>query len=331
METQLPYALTAYGLPHRMGYLTTRNGALHAHPLTPHAFIELAAGYGLAGVELPLPKQGISLEPLRDALHHRKLRIVVDTLGVLEQSAEELIVDVRAAAFVGAKVLRVTLSRILCGDRRDFPGGWPAHLEALTARLGEVLPLAADLGVCIAVENHQDATTEDLLEMAVRLNHHPAFGVTLDTGNPLAVGQEPVEAARQLAPLIRHVHLKDYTLHFAPEGYRLVRCANGDGVIDFPAILRIVRANGHDVLPGIEIAAQATRTIPILDQGWWACHAPRTVDSLLPVLKLLWKKGIPAHVPYSSAWERGEDSDSVSREEWEVIAKSISWFRSLQN
>ncbi len=51
------------------------------------------------------------------------------------------------------------------------------------------------------------------------------------------MGEDPVEAARASAPLIRHVHLKDYTIHFAPEGYRLVRCAAGDGVIDFPAIL----------------------------------------------------------------------------------------------
>lgn len=331
MEAHLPYALTAYGLPHRMGYLPTRDGTLHPSPLSATAFLDLAVGYGLRGVEFPLPKPEVmSLEALRDALNAQGLRIVVDSMGVLDQSEEALRSDLRGAAAVGAKVLRVILSRILCGDRRTLPGGWPAHLDALTERLREVLPLAADLGLCIAVENHQDAATEDLLLLAERLDHHPAFGITFDTGNPLAVGQDPVEAARQLAPLIRHLHLKDYTIHFAPEGYRLVRCANGDGVIDFKAILAIVRANGHKVLPGIEIAAQATRTIPILDPGWWEHHAPRTTTSLLPVLQLLWKRGVPQHVPYGSAWERGESSECVAREEWDVMAKSVAWFRALQ-
>src|SRR5205085_1495227 len=85
-----------------------------------------------------------------------------------------------------------------------------------------------------------------------------AYGVCLDTGNPLSVGQEPVEAARRLGPLIRHVHLKDYTVHFAPEGYRLVRCAAGEGCVDFPAILEIVRASGHDVLPRMPSAPVTT-------------------------------------------------------------------------
>src|SRR5207253_10391365 len=107
-----------------------------------------------------------------------------------------------------------------------------------------------------------------LIRLAEMSGNSPAFGVTLDTGNPLSVGEEPVEAARRLAPLIRHVHLKDYTIHFAPEGYRLVRCAAGAGVIDFLEILRIVRESAHDVIPGIEIAAQHTRTIPLLEEGW---------------------------------------------------------------
>src|SRR5207237_1970735 len=102
----------------------------------------------------------------------------------------------------------------------------------LAERLREVLPVAEELGLALAVENHQDATTEDLIRLYEMSGSSPAFGITLDTGNPLSVGEEPVEAAERLAPLVRHIHLKDYTIHFAPEGYRLVRCAAGDGCID---------------------------------------------------------------------------------------------------
>ena len=201
--------------------------------------------------------------------------------------------------------------------------------KSLRKRLLEVLPYAEELGVCIALENHQDATTDDLLRLADWVHHSPSFGITLDTGNPLAVGEEPVEAARQLAPLIRHLHLKDYTIHFAPEGYRLVRCIAGQGVIDFPAILEIVSQNGHDVLPGIEVAAQATRTIPLLEGTWWDCYPPRQAKPLTEALRILWAKGRPMDEPYSSAWERGENSATVSAEEWEVVRGSAAYFHSL--
>jgi sugar phosphate isomerase/epimerase len=168
-----------------------------------------------------------------------------------------------------------------------------------------------------------------LIELAERTGLSPAFGVTLDTGNPLAVGQDPVDAAVKLSSIIRHVHLKDYTIHFAPEGYRLVRCAAGDGVVDFPAILEGVRSNGHNVIPGIENAAQATRTIPILDPGWWAEYPPRSALDLIPALRTLWSKGRPAGEPYSSAWEREADSAAVSEQELDQVTRSARYIRTL--
>jgi sugar phosphate isomerase/epimerase len=327
---RLPYALTAYGLPHMMGYLPTRSGEAYPNPVSIEELMRRAADLGLAGVECPLPKPGaLSPAALRDLLATYGLRYVANYMAVLDADASEWRTVLEAAAQTGATVVRSVLSRILCGDRRKLEGGWNAHMDALAARLNAVLPVAADLGLCIAVENHQDATTEDLLRLHDMVGNSPAYGVTLDAGNPLSVGQDPVEAAGKLAYIIRHVHLKDYTIHFAPEGYRLVRCAAGDGVVDFPAILRIVRANGHNVLPGIEIAAQQTRTIPFLEEGWWACHEPRDVTQLLPALRILWAQGRPVDEPYGSAWERGEGSAAVASEEWDIVTRSVEYFRSL--
>ena len=263
-------------------------------------------------------------------LRGRGLKLVADYGALLSNDAQHLKDYLALAAKTGANVIRVTLSHILCGDRRTLAGGWSAHFEALVDRLKEVLPVAEDLGVCVAAENHQDATTEDLLALAERTGNCPAFGITLDAGNPLAVGQDPVEAAQRLAPIVRHIHLKDYTIHFAPEGYRLVRCAAGDGCVDFPAILAAIRANGHDVLPGIEIAAQATRTIPILDPGWWAEYPPRDARELIPALQVLWQHGRPPDEPYSSAWERGEDLETVAAEELDIVRRSAAYLRAIK-
>jgi 3-oxoisoapionate decarboxylase len=278
---------------------------------------------------MPLPHPDvIPTEVFRGALESRELRFVADYMVLVSTDAAAFCDYLRRSAEVGAKVVRALLSKSLCGDRRAIDEGWDKRLRAIARRLREVLPLAEDLGLAVAMENHQDATTEDLIRLAEMVDS-PAYGVTLDTGNPLSVGQEPVEAARRLAPLIRHLHLKDYTVHFAPEGYRLVRCAAGEGCIDFQAILEVVRANGHDVLPGIEIAAQPTRTIPFLDPGWWACYPPREAADLAKALAVVWKHGRPPEEAYSSAWERGENSATVSEEEWAVLRRSVEYFRCL--
>jgi sugar phosphate isomerase/epimerase len=324
-----PFALTGYGLPHVTGFIPTRSGQPHPAPLDAVGLMDAASRFGLAGVEFALPSLSLEVaDRLRAALAERGRRAVIDFMVLLEVDADHFRNYLRAAARVGTNVVRAMISRVLCGDRRSLAEEWDSRLAFVAQRLREVLPLAHDLGLSVALENHQDATTADLLRLAEMVDH-PAFGVTLDTGNPLSVGEDPLESATLLAPIIRHVHLKDYTIHFAPEGYRLVRCVAGSGVVDFPAILRAVQNNGHDLLPGIEIAAQPTRTIPILDPGWWTTF-PRSHATNLPgALRVLWKHGRPAHEPYSSAWERGESSEVVSKEEWDVVRASVEYFKHL--
>lgn len=325
-----PFLLTAYAMPHVMGYLAAQDGTAHPAPLSPTKLLDATVEFGLAGVEFPLQKTDLGrIDALREDLESRNLHVVTDYMVIVDGDCESFRDFLRASARLGARVARAIMSRILCGDRRALSEGWEARLQAVAARLREVLPLAEELGLSIALENHQDATTEDFLRLHEMSGSSPAFGVTLDTGNPLSVGQEPVEAARRLAGLIRHVHLKDYTIHFAPEGFRLVRCAAGEGVIDFPGILKIVRAAGRDVIPGIEVAAQPTRTIPIFDPGWWTCHPNLPASELAAALRVLWMRGRAAHEPYSSAWERGADSATVAAEEWDLVRRSVRYFKHL--
>ncbi len=330
MTPRLPLVLTAFGLPHVMGYLATRSGEKADPPLQAFGLMDAAVELGLAGIEAPLPATGEGvIDAWRAALRERDLCYVADLTGSLDAEPEAICALLETASRLGARVVRATLSTLLCGDRRTLPGGWEAHLERRARRLREVLPRAEQLGLCLALENHQDATSHDLVRLAEMVGNSAAYGVTLDTGNALAVAEDPVEFARRVAPLVRHVHLKDYTLHLAPEGFRLVRCAAGDGVIDFPSILAVLREQGREPSAGVEIAAQATRTIELSRPDWWACYPREQALHLPPVLGLIWSKGRPQHEPFSSAWERGEDSAAVSADEWSRVRASVAYFRTL--
>ena len=50
----LPFVLTAYSLPHHMGYLKTREGEANAAPLSVVDLMDAAAEWNLAGVLIPL-------------------------------------------------------------------------------------------------------------------------------------------------------------------------------------------------------------------------------------------------------------------------------------
>jgi len=60
----------------------------------------------------------------------------------------------------------------------------------------------------LAMENHFDFTCDEMLEMFEELSS-PYFGMTLDTGNALRYGDDPVEAVKKLSKYIHAIHLKD--------------------------------------------------------------------------------------------------------------------------
>jgi len=350
MSARLPLLLTGYGLPYTCGYIRLRDGSANPRPWTPVDLVEAADRVGLSGIEVPLSTrvpsfEGLTVtmpsyvESLREALGQRGMTAAVDFGVLATQSLDDLRQCLRDAHRVGAKVVRAILSDVLCGDRRTVPEGWPERLEASATRLRDALPLAADLGLCIAVENHQDATTEDLWWLHGRATAsrtslgnsaaRAALGVTLDTGNPLAVGQDPVEACRSLAPILRHVHLKDYRLHSAPEGYRLVRCAAGEGVVNFRAILRTLKECGTQPQLAIEQAAQSARTIPLLDPGWWTTFPARPATALLPLLEMLGSRSRPVGEDYRTPWEAGADGAAVIVDEWRTLVRGVEFFTTL--
>jgi 3-oxoisoapionate decarboxylase len=321
--------LTGYGLPHTMGYLKTQAGDLHPTPYSPADLMDFAGSLGFEGVEIPLPKliTKDAIEMLKATLKTKGQRLVPDYYGtVAEGSVEEFTQFLEACVMLESPIVRVTLSRVLCGDRRGFPGGWAAHWETVIERLKIFLPLAAARGLTLAVENHQDVTSDDLLELYEKTGKSAAFGVCLDMGNALAVGEDPLLFTQKIAPLVRHAHCKDYTIHLAPQGYRLVRVAAGEGVVPFAAL---IAALPLQTSLGCEIAAQMTRTIPLLEHGWWEEHTPTQSRHLFEALQTLWQFGRPLEEAYGSAWERGEDSTGVSAEEIAVVTRSATFFRGI--
>jgi sugar phosphate isomerase/epimerase len=151
----------------------------------------------------------------------------------------------------------------------------------------------------------------------------PRIGVTFDVVNPLAVGEEPFRFAEKLGSRIIDVHLKDYTIHPTPSGYKLVRAALGEGVMDWQRMVSLVRKQAPDAVFHIELAAIYARHIRLLEDDWWTGYPPRSAHELVPTLRFAAQHAQPPGAPWQTPWEAGDSFDACERYEREQLDRSI--------
>ena len=173
---------------------------------------------------------------------------------------------------------------MLCGDRDAFGAArWAQLIAEIRAGLGRLAPAAADHGITVAMENHQDFGSAELVAFCEEAGDN--VGITFDTGNAFPVAESPLSFARTAAPRIRHVHLKDYRVQFTDEGYRLVRCAIGDGAVPFREIFDILLADGRSLTASLEPGALEARHVRLFTPDWWRGYAPKDARALAETLQ----------------------------------------------
>jgi sugar phosphate isomerase/epimerase len=297
-------------------------------PATFDGLIDLATRYGLGVAEAPLSPE----TPLAEAVRLRERAAAAGIWLVLaggRAATSPLEALIPLAAALGARTLRLTISGLLEGDRRAVGrAGWEEMRGAAARRLREVRPLAEAHEVALAVENHQDADSDDLLWLCEAVGGDQ-IGVNLDTGNPLAVGEDVVQFAERIAPVLKNVHLKDYRMHRTPSGYRLVRCPVGDGVVDFPALLQLFATRAPGATCSIELGATQARHIRLLEDDFWEHYSPRPLSRLLPVLRLLQARGIPEAEEWRTPYEREAPDSECCDYELAEFERSVANLREM--
>lgn len=284
--------------------------------------IDRAAAAGLTAVEIPTERYAGTedLGRLRAYAEEHGIGIIADG-GVVDEAALRRWLP--QAKAVGAPVLRVIISGVLGGNRRQLGGGWSAHLAAATDALRAVRPLAEDLNIPIAVENHQDIASDELLRLceAVGGDH---IGVTLDTGSTLGLGEDPLGYTRRVRHLVKNVHIKDYHLALSATGYRLVTCAIGAGVVDFDSFFALF-ADQPDLPMNIELGARQARHVELLEGDWWTDYPPRRPQDLLPALRLAFSRGRPVGAEWRLPHELGASEEHCRRYELDELAASVAF------
>jgi len=146
--------------------------------------------------------------------------------------------QVATAKELGMKVVRHAFQpNILLQERLPL-----SELESALRTAAEVY---AGTGLRYALENHQDYTAEELVA-AFEKTGSPDIGIFLDTGNSIALLEDPLHTARLLAPYTFGLHLKEYAVLPAEGGFQMLGVPLGAGVIDNAAILKIIASDAPE-------------------------------------------------------------------------------------
>jgi len=235
------------------------------------AFLEECRILGAGGIQFQFGPQDLphAAEVRRRAeAYQMHVEAIIDPPAgdsVLEQFEQK----VKAAKEAGAAVART----VILPGRRYEQFKTLAEFREYEARgmksLQRAEPVLSRQDFRLAVENHKDQVISEKLDMLKRLGSE-RIGLCVDVGNNFALMEDPLEAVRAFAPWAFTVHLKDQAVADCPEGFLLSDAALGEGFLDLPAMVEILRKAKPEVKFNLETITRDAIKLPVLTDGFWA-------------------------------------------------------------
>jgi 3-oxoisoapionate decarboxylase len=324
----LRVGLNPYGLTYSVGLQGLGTDRANPRPVGLDGFMTIASSIGAACLELDsrwlAPLSDAALSGLRDRIHAFEMTPVVSH-GLTHAPDETLLAPIRWAHLIGAPILRMHLTPVLEGARATWGERWATMVQHARSTLRAAVPAADAAEVRLAIENHQDFGSEELLSMAQESGD--SVGVVLDMGNPFAVAEDPVAFARRVGPRVCHVHIKDYRAQFSDEGYRLVRCAIGDGCVPFGEMVDLLAAQHAQLTASIEPAALEARHIKVFTANWWRGYPPRDGQELASAMGRLRRRQLADDADIRTPWESRAAPAVIMEYEQGQLQRSVEYLR----
>ena len=162
-----------------------------------------------------------------------------DDPAVVEQSKAEVRKMLEAAEALGIDTILVTGGRV--NEKVHYDAAYDRQLRALQ----ELAPDAERCRVNIGLENVWNKLLISPLEFRDFLDKigSPYVGSYFDTGNVLLYGY-PEQWIRILGQRIKKIHFKDFKIDHRERRYEWTQLMQG--AVDWPAVMREIRALGYD-------------------------------------------------------------------------------------
>jgi sugar phosphate isomerase/epimerase len=182
--------------------------------------------------------------------------------------------DVRLAREAGASVARA----VFTNGRRYEAFKTLADFRAFEAQVEKTLvliePVLRKHQLKVAIENHKDHTADELAKL-MKIISSEWIGVLVDTGNNLALLEDPYATMDALAPFALSVHLKDMAVQACDDGFLLSEVPLGTGMLDLPRIITTLRMANPALAFNLEMATRDPLKVPCLTDGYWTTFPER--------------------------------------------------------
>jgi sugar phosphate isomerase/epimerase len=288
----------------------------------PLAFAEHAVKIGAAGIQTAIG--------IRDAEYIKKLRESIERSGLYLEGIVSLPKDeadttrfkqeLDTANHAGVKVVRT-----VCLSGRRYETFRSAEQFAEFAdrswrslQLAE--PIARELKMQLAVENHKDWRIDEMLGWLKRLDSE-FVGVCLDTGNSIALLEEPHEVVEAYAPWTMTTHLKDMDVAEYSAGFLLSEVPLGTGFLDLPRIVDTLRKTRPGVRLNLEMITRDPLRVPCLTDDYWATLPTLRAEELATTLEYVKRGSFPSDLPRVSHLDHVDQLEIES----ENVAKSLEY------
>jgi sugar phosphate isomerase/epimerase len=262
----------------RLGY---DSWTLNGYGWTAIQYLDYAAAQQLDAVQLSDLPNYESLEPayLRKVKEHAaRLDILIDGgLGCICPTAANWRkengdpVEYVRKGLRANKAAGTTMMRAFLGGRAERTGAIPLekHIETTLGVLRAVRSEALDLGMKIGIETHGDLQAWELREL-IEAAGRDFVGATIDTGNPVTLGEDPLVTLETLAPYALTTHIRDSVVFEHPRGAAIQWVALGEGSIDYIRFFDRYRQLCPHVAVQLEIlTGSPPQVVPYLERDYW--------------------------------------------------------------
>ena len=223
--------------------------------------------------------------------------------------------DLRASREAGAEVVRAAMD-----GRRYEPFKSAEEFRQFIAKAWHSLTLAEPVlkkhRLRLAIENHKDCRVPELLDILKRLSSE-SVGVCVDTGNSLALLEDPMSVVEQLAPFAVSTHLKDVAVQEYEEGFLLSEVPLGEGFLDLKRMVSLLRGANPKVQFNLEMITRDPLKIPCLTEKYFATmptlSAREMAAALSQVRRHVSTKPLPHVTGLSIASQLALEDDQVRK------------------
>jgi sugar phosphate isomerase/epimerase len=246
-----------------------------SYPKDTIAFLERAHTLGAAGIQMQLTSLDSGyLKRLRESAE--RYGMYLETMAELpKQDAAAFERALQAAREAGAAVVRVGC---LSGRRYENFSSydeWKRWVEQARDSVFRAVPVAERQKMPIAIENHKDWTAAELAALVKQISSEYT-GVCLDTGNNIALLDDPYDVVETLAPYTLATHFKDMSVAPDDDGFLLSEVVLGDGLLDLRRIVRTIRSARPRTNLTLEMITRNPLRVPCLTAKYWATFPDRS-------------------------------------------------------